>query len=266
MNPSARTTILWNELKSIIVQWAIWFTLAKTDIKLRYRRSFIGPLWFTISTAITIYALGFLYPYLFKINTSDYLPYLAAGIIGWALISSLLTESANAFIESEHYIKNQHNPLSIFIMRIIQRNMIIFFHNLLALIPLFFIKHLTISFNLLLLIPGLLIIAINAFLWGNILAIIGTRYRDFGQILTSFIQISFFLTPIMWLPKLIPEHRQWAILYNPFNQFLNIIRNPIINQSTHLSTLYILTSFTLLGFVFYCFIMGKYNNKIVFWL
>ncbi len=240
--------------------------LGSQDIKLRYRRSSIGPFWITISMAVTVYSIGFLYGHLFKVNLDEYFPYLASGIISWAFISTLMVESSNAFIESEQYIKNQENFMSLFMMRLILRNVIIFFHNLLVFVPIILIFHTGVSVKMLLLIPGLLLVSINIFFWGTILAIIGTRYRDFSQIVSSVTQVIFFLTPIMWMPSLLPDKYQWAIDINPFNQFLNLIRAPMMNQTLSLHVMTVVFSLTLVGFMLYALILNKYRHRIVFWL
>lgn len=260
-----KNTIL-KEMKAIIAQWPIWYMLGTQDIKLKYRRSSLGPLWITISMAVTIYSMGFLYGHLFKVDLSTYFPYLASGIIGWSFISMLIIEGSNAFIESENYIRNQETAMSLYMMRLILRNTIIFFHNILAIIPILFIFHIGISFKILLLIPGLLILGLNAIFWGTLVGIIGTRYRDFNQIITSIVQVIFFLTPVMWLPSLLPDRLQWIIKYNPFNQFLNLIRTPLINQHVTSSTLLTISFITIIGFLLYILFMNKYKHRLVFWL
>jgi ABC-type polysaccharide/polyol phosphate export permease len=254
------------ELKAILAQWPIWFMLGTQDIKLRYRRSSIGPLWITISMAVTIYSMGFLYSHLFKVDLKTYFPYLASGIIAWSFISTLITEGSNIFIDSESYIRNQAIAMSLFMMRLVLRNVIIFFHNLLAFLPILFIFPAGFSWKLLLLIPGLLVIGLNAIFWGTLLAIFGTRYRDFSQIITSIIQVIFFLTPIMWLPNSLPARFQWVTQYNPFNQFLNVIRAPLIDQNITTPTVLMVTSVSILGFLLYALFIKKYKQRIVFWL
>jgi ABC-type polysaccharide/polyol phosphate export permease len=240
--------------------------LGTQDIKLKYRRSSIGPLWITISMAVTIYSMGFLYGHLFKVNLNDYFPYLASGIIGWSFISTMIIEGSNAFIESENYIRNQETAMSLFLTRLVLRNIIVFFHNLLAFIPIIFVFHVGITFKMLLLIPGLLIVGVNCIFWGTLLAIIGTRYRDFAQIIASIIQVVFFLTPIMWLPSLLPARFHWIVQYNPFNQFLNLIRAPMMNQMISLYSLLIAICVSVIGFLLYWLFIEKYKHRIVFWL
>lgn len=236
------------------------------DIKLRYRRSSIGPFWITINMAITIYSMGFLYGHLFKVQLKHYFPFLTSGIICWTFLSTIILESSHAFIESEIYIKNQESFLSLFIMRIVLRNIIILAHNLLVFLPILWLFHVIIHLRMLFFIPNLFIIYINAILWGSLLALIGTRYRDFSQIITSLVQVIFFLTPVMWLPTLLPRRLKWITTYNPFNQFLNLIRNPLLNHTIQWQTFLIVCLITILGFFLYIYFLGKYKHRVVFWL
>jgi ABC-type polysaccharide/polyol phosphate export permease len=216
--------------------------------------------------AVTIYSMSFLYSHLFNIKLENYFPFLASGIIGWTFISALILESSNAFIESDPYIKNNEVCMSMFIMRIILRNFIIFLHNVLVFFTVFLIADVKVSLTIFMLLPGLIIICTNAMLWGSLLAIIGTRYRDFAQIIVSLVQVIFFLTPVMWMPTLLPERLQWIAAYNPFNQFLNLIRDPLLDVMIQTNTVVIVSLATILGFVLYAYFLGKYKNKIVFWL
>lgn len=261
-----RKCLIHEEIKAIVFDWPIWFMLGTQDIKLRYRCSSIGPFWITINMAITILCMSFLYGHLFKLEIGNYLPYLSSGIISWAFISSLLQEGSNAFIESESYIRNQNNFVSIFLMRLILRNLIIFAHNLLVFIPIIFLFHTGLSLNLLLIIPGLIILSINALTWGTLLSMMTTRFRDFNQIITSLIQIAFFMTPIMWMPSLLPERLQWVVVYNPFNQLLNLIRAPMLNQVMSIPGIMIVMFISVLGFFLYALSVQKYKYRIVFWL
>lgn len=256
----------YTEIKAIFLKWPIWLLLGTQDIKLRYRRSVIGPFWITISMAVTIYSMGFLYGHLFKVDLNYYFPYLATGIIGWSLISTLMIEGSNVYLESENYIKNQDSFLSLFMMRLILKNGIIFLHNLIAFIPIIFIFHIGVGFKTLLIIPGLLIIGINTICWGTLAAIIGTRYRDFTPIIVSLVQIIFFLTPIVWFPNLLPTQYQWIINYNPCNQFLNLIRAPLMNQVISVNTICVVSIVSFIGLLLYVHFINQYKHRIVFWL
>src|SRR3712207_563712 len=73
-------------------RWPLWVTLGWQDIRQRYRRSMLGPFWLTISMGILIGVVGVLYAALFRQDISVYLPYLAAGLMTWGLISTILLD------------------------------------------------------------------------------------------------------------------------------------------------------------------------------
>lgn len=259
-------SIAMKEVRAIKDFWLIWYTLGFQDIQLRYRRSALGPLWLTLSTAVMIYSMGFLYSHLFKLDLNKYFPYLTVGFISWNLILGLIKESSSAYIESINYIQNQEAFYSIYIMRILLRNLIIFFHNFLAFIPIALIFHTGVGFYSLLLFPSLFIICLNGFLWGSVIGILSTKYRDIEQIIGSFMQVIFFITPVMWMPSLLPERAAWIFQWNPFAQFLVLIRNPLMNQSIDLHAVLVTFIVTLVGFFVYTKSITRFKHNIVFWL
>lgn len=57
----------------------LWLHLGWQDIKQRYRRSLLGPLWITIATGVTAVAMGLLYGELFHMDIKSFLPYVTLG-------------------------------------------------------------------------------------------------------------------------------------------------------------------------------------------
>src|SRR3979411_2092833 len=71
----------------------LWSMLGWNDIHQRYRRSAFGPFWITISMAIFVVLLGFIYSKLFHQELAVFLPYIAMGLITWGFISGTTTEA-----------------------------------------------------------------------------------------------------------------------------------------------------------------------------
>lgn len=262
---------VFEELTGIVRQRAIWLSLGVQDIAMRYRRSSLGPFWITLSTAVTIYAMGFLYGHLFHMDLQVYFPYLACGIISWGLISTIINDSVNTFVEAENYIKNVTVSFSVFTCRVILRNLIIFAHNLIVFVPIVLMFHLHVGWQTLMIIPGLFIICVNAFFWGTCLAILGARFRDLMPIVGSIVQIVFFVTPIMWMESTIASSANGAkylifINLNPAYQFLNLVRNPMLGEPQTFLGLSVVAAVTVAGFFLYSLLIGKYKRRIVFWL
>lgn len=260
--------LAWNDIKQSLKEWRVWFMLSYQDIKLRYRRSIIGPFWITLSMAITAYTMGFLYGHLFKTDMQTYFPFLVAGMLSWALLSSTIIDLMDTFTVYENMIKQIKLPYSLYIQRVIMRNFIIFFHNIIVIIPVLAIFHevAKVNFNTLLLIPGLLLFYINGLSYGLILAMIGARYRDVSQIVRSLIQVIFFVTPIMWRPDALPVDKQYVILANPFYAFVELIRSPLIGKAPSLYEVGMALTVTVLGIVICSTMFARYRSRIVYWI
>lgn len=249
-------------------QWRIWLLLAYHDIKIRYRRSILGPFWITISMAITVYSMGYLYAHLFHTDMQQYYPYLVTSMLTWTLISMLLIELTDVFMSYEGLIKEHKLPYTLYIHRVAARNIIIFFHNIIVMIPIYFIFYQTAKINWcsFLLIPGLLIIYLNAVIYGMILAIFGSRFRDVSQIIKNLIQVIFFITPVMWTPATLPESKRYFVKLNPFYSFLELVRAPLLGNIPTLFNLAVAGAVTLIGMIICWRIFVVYRTRIIYWV
>ncbi len=259
-------TLAFEDIFQGISNWRIWLLLSWQDIKLRYRRSQLGPFWITISMAITIYTMGFLYGHLFKQDLTHYFPFLASGMLIWAMISTIINESTACFIEGEGYLKQIKTPFSIYIMRVISRNFIIFLHNVVVLVPILIYFHVPVGWHIFMLFFGLCIIMLNGFIYGLLFAMLGARFRDIAVIIQNLIQVAFFLTPVMWMPQTLPERLDWILKINPFAQFIEIAREPLLGQSVSWYTINFNLAFAVIGVIIVFFIFKQFRRRIVYWL
>lgn len=257
--------LAFNDIIDGILSWRIWLTLGWQDIRLRYRRSLLGPFWITISMAITIYTMGFLYGNIFKMDLQHYFPFLATGIITWALISTTITESTGSLLESSGYIRQIKLPFIVFILRILIRNLIIFAHNLVVLIPIIFFCHVPVGLQTLAILPGLLIIIVTGMGFGLSLGMLGARFRDINQLIVSVIQVFFFLTPIIWEPQTLAERYHFIVKLNPFAQFVDLVRAPLLGTLPTVYDYTVTTSIALISLVIMFGIFARARHRIIYW-
>jgi len=249
--------------------YKIWFFLSCQDIKQRYRRSVIGPFWITISNAIIIAMLSFLYGALFGLPLDVYAPYLASGMLVWSFISVTINESTSLFSESRNIIQQVNYPLSFYTYRLISRNILILFHNLLIMPFIYFYFETTINvFNILLFFAGLLVLSINLFFISFCSAIICTRFRDIQPLITNIVQAVFFVSPIMWLPSILEARgvASWLLVLNPIYYLLDIVRSPMLGQSPSYSSVIVSFSLMIGLFLVTFMLLAKTKSKVVYWL
>lgn len=254
------------ELKTSLFSWRIWCSLAFQDILLRYRGSVIGPFWITISTAITVYSMGFLYGTLFGLDRATYLPYFTTGIITWNFISMVINESTKIFSESKPYMENIGIPCTVYVFRLVLRNTIIWAHNLPVYISIAFLYHMQINSCIFLLIPGLLLFCLNAVFYGTIVSLFSTRFPDIGAIVSNILQVIFFVTPIMWTPSALPSHLHIYIKINPFSYFVSLMRNPLLGLPFSNDDLIAVGVLTLVGLFLFVVVVRRYGKRVIFWL
>lgn len=237
------------------------------DVQQRYRRSFLGPFWLTLSMAILIATVGLVFSQIFRTPANEFLPFLCCGMIFWGFVSTTVNESCFGFISAEGIIKQLPIPLYVHILRVIWRNIIILGHNLLIfpIVLIIFSKPLTLES--LLAIPGFLLMLINLGWISLYLGIVCARYRDLPQIVNSVLQILIYLTPIMWMPESISNGLGFYLVQlNPIFHLFDIVRAPLLGQSPQDISWLVSISLALIGWIATLFFYGKYKQRIIFWL
>lgn len=101
-----------NDIKSALGAWRLWLTWGWVDIRQRYRRSRLGSLWLTLSLGITICGMSFVFGGLFSQDIKTIMHYIAAGMIGWSLITGMVTEGCLIFINADRVINGGVNGYS----------------------------------------------------------------------------------------------------------------------------------------------------------
>ena len=237
------------------------------DILRRYRRSTLGQFWITLSLGIMILCLGFVFGRLFKTPPREFLPFLSLGLISWNFISTTLTEGCAAFMEAEGIIKQLKLSLRVHILRILCRNIIILGHNLLIVPVIFFVLEVPLTFISTLSLLGVLIVSLNL-IWGAIvLGIVCTRFRDIPQIIQSGLQVTFYLTPIIWHRDLLSgKAGLFLIEANPFFHLVELIRAPILGTYPSLVSWVTSIITAILGSLFAAWVYRKYSHRVPYWL
>lgn len=237
------------------------------DIRQRYRRSVLGPFWLTLSMGVMIGTIGVVFSQILSASIDQFIPFLSAGLILWGTISTVVTEACTAFIFSEGVIKQLPLPLSVHMFRMIWRNIIILAHNIVILPLVFLVVGKPFSLVALVSIPGFLLAAVNLSWISFLLGIICTRYRDFPQIIGSLLQIVFYLTPIIWMPDLLPQRASLYLLdINPAYHLLEIIRAPLLGQFPTALNWGVASFSAIVGWLITLSFYNRYKHRIAYWL
>ena len=248
-------------------QRSLWGYLGWQDIKQRYRRSVLGPLWISISMGVIATAMGILYGALFGEPVHTFLPYVATGLLIWNFINGCILEGSEVFIANEGLIRFLPAPISLHVYRLLWRQTLFFVHNLVIWLLLVIIFPQPLSATVLLAVPAFLLLVING-LWVALLAgIIATRFRDIPPIIASLTQLLFFMTPIVWSYERLKSNPLSAYVeLNPVMHFVEILRQPLLGQPIVWRHWAVVGVITVVGCAVSLVCLRNYRSRVAYWV
>lgn len=255
----------------------LWAHLGWQDIKQRYRRSVLGPIWISISMGVTALAMGLLYSVLFQADIAELLPHILVGLVVWELIRGCIIEGSEVFIANEGLIKQLPAPLSVHVYRLVWRQLLLLGHNMVIWLILLAIFRWDLHWSGLLALPALALLVVNGVWVAIVFGVVATRYRDVAPILTSIVQLLFFMTPIIWSEQVLLDNaaatgndaiadRVRIAELNPLLHFLDIIRAPMLGEDQQLYHWVIVGSITVAGWALALLLLRNYRARVAYWV
>jgi lipopolysaccharide transport system permease protein len=252
------------DLAPFVTRHVTWRALAAGDIRSKYRRTMLGPWWITATNAFTALIMGLVAGRFLGADMKTYLPNFMISMTIWNFISSSLSESCYTMINAGGMIKAVNMPILIHVMRMVHRNLIIFLHNS-AIIPIIWLVYpWHIGIQSLLAPLGLLIVYVAVVSGSVVVSMICVRYRDVPPVMTSVLQLLFFVSPIIWSPEHIKGGELFVAL-NPVAYLLAVTRDPIMGSSPHLMSWIGALLFVAIATMVMAFIYTRYRSRVVYW-
>ncbi len=220
-------------IKSILEKRELIFSLSKNDFKIKYAGSYFGVLWAFVQPLVTIGVFWFVFQVGFKnppVQDVPFILWLICGIIPWFYFSEALNNATNSLIEYSFLVQKVVFRTSILpIVKIISSWYVhIFFVIFIFIMFLIYgygfsiynIQIIYYIFALVILLLGLSWIASSIVLF----------FKDVRQIINIILQIGFWLTPIFWDYKVLPNSLLEIFKINPMFYIVQGYRDTFINH------------------------------------
>jgi ABC-2 type transport system permease protein/lipopolysaccharide transport system permease protein len=117
----------------------------------------------------------------------------------------------------------------------------------------------------LLAIPGLLLVLLNGALISLFIGVVSTRFRDIPQVITSAIQIVFFVTPIFWKPELL-KTRSYIVDFNPFYHLIEVVRAPLLGSMPSVTSYTAVLVVTMINLAITGAFFSRFRSRISYWV
>jgi len=242
-----------------------WFNPAIHDLKIKYRKTIFGPWWNVITNIIFITILSLLWSRIINLPIRDYMGHVYIGLIIWIYLNEIVNNSLILLTDKySNYYKNYFIPVLTLNLRNVFLNFIIFLHNL-PLIIIFMIFNSVEMKDYFLLFIGLVFLFINSFWLSIIITFFGTRYLDVKPLITGLMTLGTLVTPIMWKKEMLGEYSK-LIYLNPVTHLIDIIRDPIINNSLNIYLILTNFIFSVIGFLVVFILLKFKGHRIIFWI
>jgi lipopolysaccharide transport system permease protein len=249
-----------------LLSFRVWTRLGWQEVKRRYRRTLFGPFWATLSIGAFIGGMVFIWAPLFKTDVSSYLPFLSAGLVTWAFATALISEGCGTYTAGVSLITQLNFPYTVLNFMVVWRNIIVFFHNVLIVVIVVIAFKVQISWQTLLLFPGIIIVAVNG-AWMTILfGMASARFRDVPPLVGNVIQILMFVTPVFWFSSQLGGEARPIIRYNFMFHLIEVMRAPMLGTAPSLLTYGVTIAGAIIGWLEAFGLFARFRRRIPYWL
>jgi len=207
------------------------FSFAKRDFKERYVGTGLGQLWYVLSPIITIFIYTVIFSDFMKMkldivdNSYSYSIYLVPGLLAWTSFSTVLMRLNSSILEKSNLIKKINVPVYVYQLGIIITEFgILMLSYSLALLFLLLVNQ-PISLTFLYLVPILFLQTIFAFALGVIISLFTPFFKDLKEAVPIFVQLWFWMTPIIYMKEMVADKYPLLLTYNPFYYFAQIYQD-----------------------------------------
>ena len=176
-----------------------WLYSAWVEVLLGYRSTLLGPLWSVVGTAFFVFIIGALFRTMMGSHGELYIVHLAVGYVLWQYISKTIVQSTKFFQSNSSSILDGIATYTDVMLKESLKNLITLIHNcLVVFIAFLYIGVAPSSLSLIILFTVPLVLAVVFFI-SMALGILGARYPDLVEMLSSVMRLMFFVTPILWV-------------------------------------------------------------------
>lgn len=219
------------------MNWNLILNFTRQDLVDRHSASVLGAAWTFILPLINILIFTLIFSRLMGMRLSglgqDLGPYgysifLVSGLLAWNCFSSTLNRVTQVFHEKAHLIGKVRLSLWSLPVYILLSETVLY-----VIANTFFLGFLIlIGFDLpvtmLWWLPIFLVMQLMAYAVGLVCAILSVFLRDIKEVVGVVLQIWFWLTPIVYVPDILPESALRLLMLNPFFHVANAFRDTLI--------------------------------------
>lgn len=242
--------------------------LVEKDVKLKYRRSFLGYIWSILNPLMIMMIMVIVFSNMFRFDIESYPVYLIIGQTLFNFVNESTTLSINSIMENAPLLKKTYVPKYIFTISKVTSSLVNLLFALGAMLVVFLVCK--VNFNIYFLFIPVILIQIYVFSLGLglFLAQGAVFFRDIQHIYGAITTAWMYLTPIFYPIAALPVNIQKIVItFNPMYSYITQFRTIVMEGS--MPPFYLILSgimISLVAFMIGALAFSKTQDKFILYI
>jgi ABC-2 type transport system permease protein len=197
--------------------------LVSTEIRVKYKNSFLGLVWSLLSPAMTLTVFAIVFGVALKNGYPDFVILLFSGLLAWNLFQTAVLSATGAIVNNAGLVKKVSFPREILALASVGSASVFFFFQACVMVIFLAVLHFRPAFALLWLLPVAMVpLLVFCSAMAIFLAAVNVYLRDVQHLIEVVVGSAWFWAcPIVYSfahivsPKLSAHHILWVYFLNP---------------------------------------------------
>jgi len=237
------------------------FSLVLRELKVKYKGSVLGFFWSLLNPLVMLVVYTVAFKYIIRVRVENFPVFFLCAFLPWSYLQSSLSMSVGAIKDNGSLVKKVYFPREVLPLSQVFSNLVQFLLTFLILIPALLLFKIDLGLPLLWL--PVIILLQTGFILGLsfFFSAFNVFFSDVKHLLEIFLQIWFWLTPIIYPISFVPERFQSLYRLNPAVLIVEgyrdiLLRNKGLSLIQCLWLLAVAVLFFVLGHLFF-----NHHNK-----
>lgn len=198
--------------------------LVARDMKLRYKRSFLGVGWTLLNPLAQLLVFDFVFRVLFRVDTPNFSAFLFIGIVAWNWFSAALLQATTAILENRDLVRQPGFPAALLPNVTVASHLLHYVITLPIVFALLLLSGILPTFQILWLPVIMALQYALTLALAFLVASLHVGFRDTQYLLGIILMLGFFMTPILYTMSIVPEGYLWLYHFNPMAHLVEAYR------------------------------------------
>jgi lipopolysaccharide transport system permease protein len=242
--------------------------LVLKDLKLKYRDSVFGFLWSLANPLMLILVYSFVFKQVLRGGVERFPYFMLVGILPWNFFAQSLVMSTGSIIDNGGLIRKVALPLEVFPFATVSFNLAQYFLALVVFFPMaIFFFDIPPSWSWLGFFPVLLMHFLFTLGMSFMLSAVTVFYRDVRHFTEIILMLLFWLTPIVYEVKSVPDALRSAVYLNPASYFIMpyqdiLYRGVFPSIETILPAMFLTLFALVVGYTLFSFLKFRFAEEV----